>query len=264
MEWQAVVALLAVAAMAGWVDAVVGGGGLLQLPALLVTAGSYPVASVLGTNKLAATLGTFTAAMVYRRKHPISRKVALVGGGAAVTGSAGGALVATAVSSDFLRPVILALLIGVAAFVLMRPQFGTSSPADPAAPDAYRDAPERRHVARLVLLTGAGIGFYDGLVGPGTGTFLIISFTTLLSLEFIQALSTVKMINVGTNLGALLVFAVQGHVLWALGLGMSVFNVAGALVGARMTLSRGSGFVRGVLLFVVAAMVIRLGYDEFA
>ncbi|MGK5640251.1 TSUP family transporter [Streptomyces sp. URMC 126] len=261
MEWQAVVALLAVAAMAGWVDAVVGGGGLLQLPALLVTAGSYPVASMLGTNKLAATLGTFTAAMVYRRKHPISRKVVLVGGGAAVTGSAAGALVATAVSSDFLRPVILALLVAVAAFVLLRPQFGTSSPT---SPDACRDAPERRHVARLVLLTGAGIGFYDGLVGPGTGTFLIISFTTLLSLEFIQALSTVKMINVGTNLGALLVFAAQGHVLWALGLGMSVFNVAGALVGARMTLSRGSGFIRGVLLFVVAAMVIRLGYDQFA
>ncbi|MDN3294624.1 TSUP family transporter [Streptomyces ficellus] len=260
MEWQAVVALLAVAAMAGWVDAVVGGGGLLQLPALLVTANAYPVASVLGTNKLAATLGTFTAALVYRRKHPISRKVAAVGGSAAIAGSAGGAMVATAVSSDFLRPVILALLIAVAAFVLMRPQFGTSTTADL---DAYRDAPDRRHVARLVLLAGTGIGFYDGLVGPGTGTFLIISFTTLLSLTFIQALSTVKMINVGTNLGALLVFAVQGHVLWVLGLGMSVFNVAGALVGARMTMSRGSGFIRGVLLVVVAAMVLRLGYDEF-
>ncbi|MFI6444918.1 sulfite exporter TauE/SafE family protein [Kitasatospora sp. NPDC050543] len=263
MDWQAVLALLAVAAMAGWIDAVVGGGGLLQLPALLLAGGSLPVASVLGTNKLAATLGTLAAALAYRRKHPISRKVAVIGGGAAVVGSATGAVVATAVSSDFLRPVILVLLVGVAVFVLLRPQFGSGSPKG-EGPDAQRQAPERRRVAWLVLLAGGGIGFYDGLVGPGTGTFLIITFTTVLGLEFIRALSTVKTINVGTNLGALLVFALQGNVLWVLGLGMSLFNVLGALIGARMTMSRGSGFVRAVLLVVVAVMVVRLGYAEFA
>ncbi|CAM5355553.1 MULTISPECIES: TSUP family transporter [Streptomyces] len=265
MDWDVVLVLLAVAAMAGWIDAVVGGGGLLQLPALLIGASHLPVASVLGTNKLAATFGTFAAALAYGRKHPMSRKVVAVGGSAAVAGSAGGALVASAVSSDFLRPVILVLLVGVAGFVLLRPSFGAGQPgASAEGPDASRQAPERRRAALLVLLAGGGIGFYDGLVGPGTGTFLIVTFTTVLSLEFIRALSTVKMINVGTNLGALLVFASQGHVLWLLGLGMSAFNVAGALVGARMTLARGSGFVRVVLLVVVAVMILRLGYDQFS
>ncbi|MFI1866097.1 TSUP family transporter [Streptomyces jumonjinensis] len=263
MDWQTVLALLAVAAMAGWIDAVVGGGGLLQLPALLIAGGSLPVASVLGTNKLAATLGTLAAALTYRRKYPISRKVVAVGGGTAVVGSAGGAVVATAISSDFLRPLILLLLVAVAVFVLLRPRFGADGP-EGEGPDVQRQAPERHRVAWLVLLAGGGIGFYDGLVGPGTGTFLIIAFTSVLGLEFIRALSTVKMINVGTNLGALLVFAVQGQVLWVLGLGMSLFNVAGALVGARMTMARGSGFVRSVLLIVVVVMVMRLGYAEFA
>ncbi|MGW7413189.1 TSUP family transporter [Streptomyces sp. NPDC054863] len=262
MDWDVILVLLAVAAMAGWIDAVVGGGGLLQLPALLIGAGHLPVASVLGTNKLAATFGTLAAALAYGRKHPMSRKVVAVGGSAAVAGSAGGALVASAVSSDFLRPVILVLLVAVACFVLLRPSFGAGKPGT-EGPDASRQAPERRRAALLVLLAGGGIGFYDGLVGPGTGTFLIVTFTTVLSLEFIRALSTVKMINVGTNLGALLVFASQGHVLWLLGLGMSAFNVAGALVGARMTLARGSGFVRVVLLVVVTVMILRLGYDQF-
>ncbi|MCP9976149.1 TSUP family transporter [Streptomyces somaliensis] len=263
MDWQVVLVLLAVAAMAGWIDAVVGGGGLLQLPALLLAGGSLPVASVLGTNKLAATLGTLAAAATYRRKHPISVKVAVVGGGAAVAGSAGGAIVATAVSSDFLRPVILVLLVAVAVFVLLRPRFGAAGAAD----EGRTPRAGHRGAAGSPLWScwpGGGIGFYDGLVGPGTGTFLIMAFTTVLSLEFIKALSTVKTVNVGTNLGALLVFASQGHVLWLLGLGMSLFNVAGAIVGARMTMSRGSGFVRVVLLTVVAVMVLRLGYAEFA
>ncbi|MGW1980680.1 TSUP family transporter [Streptomyces sp. NPDC001889] len=263
MDSQTVLALLAVAAAAGWIDAVVGGGGLLQLPALLIAGGSLPVASVLGTNKLAATLGTLAAALTFRRAYPVSRKVVAVGGGAAVLGSAGGAVAATAISSDFLRPLILLLLVAVAVFVLLRPRFGADGSGS-EGPDSRRQAPERRRIAWLVLLAGGGIGFYDGLVGPGTGTFLIITFTSVLGLEFIRALSTVKMINVGTNLGALLVFASQGQVLWVLGLGMSLFNVAGALAGARMTMTRGSGFVRSVLLIVVAVMVVRLGWAEFA
>ncbi|MGW6565989.1 TSUP family transporter [Streptomyces sp. NPDC054975] len=264
MDGTTVAVLLTVAAAAGWIDAVVGGGGLLQLPALLIGGSSLPVASVLGTNKLAATLGTSAAALAYQRRHPADVRTVLTGGGTAVAGSAGGALVASSVSSDFLRPFVLVLLIAVAALVLLRPQFGRrleQGGPEPTGPSPV--AVRQRKVAALVVLAGGGIGFYDGLVGPGTGTFLIIAFTTVLSLEFVRALATVKMVNVGTNLGALLVFAAQGHVLWGLGLAMSVFNVAGALVGARMTLARGSGFVRAVLLTVVAVMVLRLGYDQF-
>ncbi|GAA2888212.1 hypothetical protein GCM10020220_093010 [Nonomuraea rubra] len=107
------------------------------------------------------------------------------------------------------------------------------------------------------------IAFYDGIMGPGTGTFLIIAFTTILGLDFVSASASAKIINIGTNVGALLVFGLQGHVNWALGLGMAAFNVAGAQLGARMALKRGAAFVRIVLLVVVVAMVIRLGWQHF-
>ncbi|MEV0584670.1 TSUP family transporter, partial [Nonomuraea sp. NPDC050310] len=104
---------------------------------------------------------------------------------------------------------------------------------------------------------------YDGVMGPGTGTFLIIAFTTIVGLDFVHASATAKIINTGTNLGALAVFAVQGHILWALGLGMAVCNVAGAQLGARMALRRGTSFVRVVLLVVVVAMVARLAWMQW-
>lgn len=257
--------LFGIAALAGWIDAVVGGGGFVQLPALLIAGPSLPVPSILGTNKLAATVGTLSAAVTYARKHPIDRAVAIRGGVTAVIGSGCGALLALVVSSAFLRPFILILLVGVAVFVLVHRKFGTSGQVREAkgTGGSAQLVKQRRRAAALVLVAGGGIGLYDGLVGPGTGTFLIISFTTLLGLDFISALSTVKVIHVGTNLGALLVFASQGHVLWGLGIGMSLFNVVGAFIGARMTLSRGSKFVRVVLLVVIACLVARLSADQF-
>jgi hypothetical protein len=114
------------------------------------------------------------------------------------------------------------------------------------------------------VASGGFIAFYDGILGPGTGTFLLIAFTSILGMDFVHASATAKIINTGTNLGALLVFGAQGQVVWALGLGMAACNVAGAQLGARMALRRGAGFVRVVLLCVVSALVLRVGYDQFA
>lgn len=276
--------LFVAAAFAGWIDAVVGGGGLVQLPALLLAGAGMPVAPVLGTNKLAATIGTLAAAVTYSRRYRVDRAVVVRAGAAAIVGAGGGAMTALAVSSAALRPFILVVLVGVGVFVLARPGFGVAA-ADhgTAAPDQGTAAPGagpvttrtrqpttrvrdamRRRAGGLLLVASAVIGFYDGLVGPGTGTFLIITFTALLGLDFISALATVKLVNVGTNLGALLVFATQGDVLWVLGVGMSVCNVAGAVVGARMTMARGGGFVRVVLLVVITCMIVRLVLDQFA
>jgi len=255
--------LFGVAAASGWIDAVAGSGGLLQLPALLLLGGSVPVPNLLGTNKLPATIAKVFAALTYARRHPIDRAVAIRGGLAATAGSAGGALFALSVSTAFLRPVILMVLVMVAVFILARPRFGTAtasaSPHQPAQNDTNQV--RRRHIAALTLLGAVGIGFYDGVVGPGSGTFLIILFTRLLELEFIQVLSTVTWINVGTNLGALVMFAALGHVLWILGLGMALFSVFGAVIGARMTLKRGSKFIRVVLLIVVICTALRLAAD---
>jgi uncharacterized protein len=251
--------LFGVAAVSGWIDAVAGSGGLLQLPALLLLGGATPVPSLLGTNKLPATIAKVFAALTYARRHPIDRVIATRGGLAAAAGAAGGALFALSVSTAFLRPIILIVLVAVAALILARPGFGTAS----IAPRQPTQSATNHSVMILALLGAAVLGFYDGVVGPGTGTFLIILFTRLLDLEFVQVLSTVTWINVGTNLGALVVFAALGHVLWILGLGMALCSVAGAVIGARMTLRHGSKFVRVVLLIVVICTALRLAANQF-
>ncbi|MGI5419469.1 sulfite exporter TauE/SafE family protein [Actinomadura luteofluorescens] len=254
MHAEQVVLLLAAAVAAGWVDAVVGGGGLIQLPALLLLNPGQPVATALATNKLGSIAGTASAAVAYARKAKPDVRVALPAGLLAMCCAAGGALCAAAISSDVLKPVIMVVLLAVAAIVVLRPDLGRT-------PRLVLRT--RRRVAAAVLVPGVAIAFYDGLVGPGTGTFLVIAFTTLLGMDFVDASATSKIINTGTNLGALAVFAVQGHVLWAIGLAMAVCNIVGAQLGAHMAISRGAGFVRVVLLCVVGALVLKLGYEQF-
>ncbi|MFF9868125.1 TSUP family transporter [Streptomyces sp. NPDC013953] len=255
MDPEIVATLLAAAAAAGWVDAVVGGGGLILIPALLTAFPGLPPAAALGTNKLTAITGTTVAAVTYARRTKLDPSVALPAAALAVPAAGLGALSASSLPADWFRPLIMALLIGVAAFVTLRPSFGS------VVQDAELVTRRRRLLA--VAVAGCGIGFYDGVFGPGTGTFLIMTFSGLLSMEFLQSSALAKVVNVGTNLGALTVFALQGNVLWALGLGMAVCNIAGATIGARTALKRGSGFVRGVLLVVVTLLVVKLAVDQF-
>ncbi|MFI6737305.1 sulfite exporter TauE/SafE family protein [Nonomuraea sp. NPDC050451] len=253
MPLEQVLVLLVAAAGAGWVDAVVGGGGLVQLPAILMT--GLPTVEAMATNKLSSVFGTTSAAVAYARSTKIDRQVALPGAGLAVLSAGLGASAAAAISAEVLRPVVMVVLLGVAAFVTLRPTLG-------AVPVPHLRTNGR--VLAAVAVAGVGIAFYDGIMGPGTGTFLIIAFTTILGLDFVSASASAKIINVGTNLGALVVFGVQGHLNWGLGLGMAVCNVAGAQLGARMALKRGTGFVRIVLLCVVVALVARLAWQQFA
>ncbi|MEU0519289.1 TSUP family transporter [Streptosporangium sp. NPDC006007] len=252
MDTAEIVLLLAAAAGAGWIDAVVGGGGLLQLPALLL-AGVSPV-QALATNKFAAVFGTASAAVTYAGTTKIDRRVALPAGAAAVVFAGLGAASAAAISREVLIPLVMAALVGVAVFVTFRPAFGVHPHGRPRT---------RARTSAAIAVTGAGIAFYDGIVGPGTGTFLIIAFTVILGMDFVAGSAHSKIVNSCTNLGALLVFGFQGHVLWLLGLAMAVCNMAGAQIGARMALRRGARFVRVVLLCVVAVMVARLGYERF-
>ena len=255
MEALDVVLLIVAACAAGWVDAVVGGGGLLQIPALLLAAPHVPVATALGTNKLAGLAGTTVAAVTFARRTPLQPRVVLPAAGLACLAAAGGALCASYVPASALRPVVLVLLVLVALFVALRPDLGS----------LHR--PERATRGRRLAAIGVAapvIGFYDGVLGPGTGTFLIISLVTLIGLDFVSSSATAKVVNAGTNLGALAVFASQGHVLWLLGAAMALANVGGAVVGARTALRQGAGFVRVVLLVVVAALVLRLGYAQWA
>ncbi|WP_432746366.1 sulfite exporter TauE/SafE family protein [Streptomyces sp. JH002] len=249
-----VVLLCLAAALAGWIDAVVGGGGLLLLPALLIGLPQHAPTYALGTNKAVAITGTSIAALTYTRKAPVDLRLAVRLGGLATLSAAGGALFASAVNKEVLQPLIMVVLLGVAAFVVWKPRFGTTV-------DDRAVTRRRRWLALAVA--GVGIAFYDGLIGPGTGTFLVISLVAILHLDMLNASATAKVVNVGTNLGALLGFAAQGTVLWKLAAVMALFNMAGGWIGARMALRRGSGFVRAILLVVVTALVVRLGYDQW-
>ena len=248
--------LLCLAALAaGWIDAVVGGGGLLLLPALLVGLPHTPAAYVLGTNKSTAIVGTTAAAVTFLRKSPIDVRNALRIGLAALVGSTVGAFFAAGINSEVLRPLIMAVLVAVLAFVLFRPAFGTApAPSGPVT---------RQRVLAAILIAGLGIGFYDGLIGPGTGAFLVIALAAVLHMDLVASSATAKVVNVCTNIGALTMFAIQGTVLWQLGALLALFNLAGGLVGARMALKRGVGFVRGVLVVVVVALLCKLAFDQW-
>ncbi|WP_156722730.1 sulfite exporter TauE/SafE family protein [Streptomyces apocyni] len=253
-----VVVLCLAALAAGWIDAVVGGGGLLLLPALLLglPAGTQP-AYALGTNKAVAIVGTTGAAVTFVRKAPVEVGTAVRIGLAALGGSMVGAFFAGGISQSVLRPMIMVVLLGVLAFVMLKPSFGSAGSAAVAGP------PTRQRVIAAIVLAGLGIGFYDGLFGPGTGTFLVLALSAILHMDLVHASATAKIVNVCTNLGALAMFAYQGTVYWQLAALMAAFNLVGGMTGARMALKRGSGFVRGVLVVVVVSLVAKLAYEQW-
>ena len=237
--------------LAGALDAIVGGGGLVQLPALLIVLPQVPVVTLLGTNKLASVVGTASAAATYSRRVPVDRATAVPMVLAAFAGSLGGAAVASQVPSEALRPVVLIALVGVLAFVMHRPALGEV--------EALRLTPRRQRA--VAIAGGLVIGAYDGVLGPGTGTFLVFLLVGAVGLSFLHASATSKLVNTATNLAALGLFAAYGNVLWGLGLLMAASNLLGSQVGARLAIRRGSAWVRRVFLVVVSALVVRLALD---
>ena len=245
--------LLAAALFAGFVDAVAGGGGLIQVPTLLMALPAESPATVFGTNKLASIFGTGNAALRYARRISLPWSIALPAAAAAFVFSFAGAMAVTWLPKDVVRPLVLGLLVLVLAYTVIKPGFGVVS-GSRLTPLVER---------RWALWVGAGLGFYDGFFGPGAGSFMIFAFVRLFRLDFLHASSAAKVVNFATNAAALAYFAPTGHVLWAVGLAMAVFNLAGALLGARLALRHGSGFVRGVFIVVASVLIVRLGYDTF-
>lgn len=248
------------AALAGGVDAVIGGGGLVLIPLILACAPGLPAQVALGTNKFTAVFGTASAGLRMVRTVRIDWRVVRLCAPLAGLCSAGGALMASAVSSDVLRPVVVVLMLAAGAFVALRPSFGRDTGATGASGVDATPRPSRRRLA-LGLGLIALIGAYDGFFGPGTGMFLVIVFTALMSRTLIQSLAMTKLANTATNIGGLVVFAAGGHVLWLLGIVLAVFNVLGAQVGAKIVLDRGTGFVRIALLVLIVVMSAKLLVD---
>ena len=248
------------AALAGGVDAVIGGGGLVLIPLILACAPGLPAQVALGTNKFTAVFGTASAGLRMVRTVRIDWRAVRLCAPLAGLCSAGGALMASAVSSDVLRPVVVVLMLAAGVFVALRPSFGRDTGASGASGVDATPRPSRRRLA-LGLGLIALIGAYDGFFGPGTGMFLVIVFTALMSRTLIQSLAMTKLVNTATNIGGLVVFAAGGHVLWLLGIVLAVFNVLGAQVGAKIVLDRGTGFVRIALLVLIVVMSAKLLVD---
>jgi uncharacterized membrane protein YfcA len=244
-------ALLLAAFCAGLIDAIAGGGGLIQLPALLIGLPNSETAQVLGTNKLSSIFGTTSAAIMYGRRTKLDFRFTLAMALPAFFGSISGALLAARIPTDALRPLIFILLVAVGIFTWRRPTLGHV--------EILRHSKRRREIT--AICAGGGIGFYDGIFGPGTGTFLMMVLVAALGFAFLSASAIAKIVNVSTNLGAICVFGFHGVILWKLGLAMGVANIAGGLLGARVAIRGGSAFVRQVFLVVTAILICKVGVD---
>lgn len=243
--------LVAAAFLAGLVDAVVGGGGLIQLPALLVALPQAAPIQLLATNKLSSIAGTTTSTITYFRRVRPDPVTAAWLAGAAFLGSAGGAMAASGVPRSAFNPIVLLALIAVGAYILVKPEVGSSQQL------RY----EGRGLRAAAAISGLAIGFYDGILGPGTGSFLVFALVGWLGYGFLEASAKAKAANFATNLAALVIFVPQGAVLWGLGIAMAVANLVGGYVGARVAVAKGVGFIRAVFIVVVAGFTIKIGWD---
>ena len=249
LSTEVILFLVLAALVAGFVDAVVGGGGLVQLPALLIGLPGASVVQIAATNKLSSFCGTSISAGTYvRRIRPDPRTVLPLMLAAGI-GAACGALVASAMPRSAFDPIILVVLVLVGGYVWFKPSVGELTNL------RFQGG---KHLTAVVL-TGLTIGFYDGAIGPGTGSFLVFALVGLLGYNFLEASAKAKLANWTTNLAALAVFIPQGGVIWDLALVMAAANVAGGYLGARTAVARGTRFVRAFFLVVVSGFVVRLG-----
>jgi len=238
---------------AGFVDAMAGGGGLIQLPALIVGLPNKELPLILGTNKVPSIFGTAAAARNYFKniKPDIPLTISMMG--PAFIGSMGGASLAAAVPKDFFKPFIVFLLVAVAIYTWVKPELGMNENL------------KYTHKKRLaiVALIGLLIGFYDGIFGPGTGTFLVFFLVSGIGYAFLKASGTAKLVNISTNAGAILSFQLTGHIWWQLGLLLAFANVMGAIIGSRLAIKGGSPLVRKVFLAVTFLLIARVAWDTF-
>jgi len=253
IELSTILLLCLAAFLAGFVDAIVGGGGLIQTPVALILLPAHPVATVIGSIKIPSFSGTAIAAAQYLKKTRIYWPMAATICTVAFFASYAGSQLLTMVSNDFMKPVLLVVLTGVALYTFFKKGMGQEG--------------HPLHPGKKAWLAALGIalviGFYDGFIGPGAGSFFILAFVGLLRLDFLHASAYAKLVNLATNLGSITLFLVKGNIIWAMALPMAACNAAGGALGARLAIVRGNRFIRIFFLFVVLMMLLRFSYDIF-
>ena len=246
--------LLCIAAMpAGFIDAIVGGGGLVQTPAALILLPQYPVATVIGTLKIPAFTGTSFAAMQYAKKVTIHYRQLGVMTGIAFVAAFFGSRLLTVISNQFMKPLLLVVLILVAVYTYTNKSFGNHT----------AKAHTQKQQLIYAVLISLIIGFYDGFIGPGAGSFLVLSFISFLGFDFLKASAHAKFVNLATNLGSIVFFVWSGKIIYSIAIPMAVCNGIGGLLGARLAIHKGNSFIRIFFLVIVAGTIIRFAYDVF-
>lgn len=243
----------AAAFLAGLIDAVVGGGGLIQTPALFTLFPQTAPATLLGTSKLAGIWGTAAAAASYAKRVRVQWSAAAPAAVSAFALSFLGAYTVTQVPPDLVRKLLPFVLVLVLAYTLAKKDFGTH----------HRPLHSGMQERLLAVMVGGGIGFYDGFFGPGTGSFLVFMFVRIFGFDFLSASAAAKVVNVACNLAALLLFTYSGHLMWQIGLLMAMCNIVGSVAGSRLAIAKGVPFVRRVFIVVVGALVLKTAYDAF-
>ncbi len=253
MENYIIVILCIAAFFAGFVDAVVGGGGLIQSPIALILLPNFPVSSIMGSLKIPGISGTSVAAYHYLKNVTMNWKLlvimALFSCGFAFLGSE----LLTLTSNNFMKPMLFGVLILLAVYTFVKKDFGQQQ---------IKNLSETKMIILGILISSI-IGFYDGFIGPGTGSFLVVAFIALLGFDFLHASANAKMVNVASNVGSITLFILKGKIIWAIAIPMAFCNAFGGWLGAKTALRKGNGFIRIFFLIVVIGTLIRFGYDVF-
>ncbi len=253
LDYSVLAILSGAALFAGFIDSVVGGGGLIQIPALFSVLPKELPATLFGTNKIASVFGTANAALGYMYRVRMPWRTTLPAAAAAFAFSYLGAMAVSWLPRDLLRPLILFLLVGAAVYTFRRKDFGS----------VHRPQHSGNKEFVYALIVGGAIGFYDGFFGPGTGSFLIFLFIRFFGFDFLHASAASKVVNVPTNLAAIGFFVPNGLYLPLLAVLMAGFNILGSLIGTHLALRHGSGFVRRVFLLVVSVLIVKFAWDTF-
>ncbi len=248
-----IISLILLSFVAGFIDAIVGGGGLIQLPALLINMPNQPLLTLFGTNKIAALAGTSVAAYQYSRRIKFDYKLLITISFFSFVASFLGAKAVSFIKVEKLKPIILIILILIAIYTFIKKDLGSVQTKQLA----------RNKQILFGSIIGIVVGFYDGFFGPGTGSFFVLGFVVILGFEFVNASAYSKIINCMTNISALIVFIKNGDYILEIAILMSVFNIVGSLIGSRIALKKGNGFVRIIFLVIVSIMILRYGYDVF-
>jgi uncharacterized membrane protein YfcA len=246
-----VLSLILLSFIAGFIDAVVGGGGLISIPTLLINLPQVPLPTLFGTNKIAALAGTSISAVQYSKRIKFNYSLLLTIAACSGLASFWGAKTVTRIDLNTLKPLILIILILIAIYTVLKKDLG--------AIQTKTLTFKKKLIYGSIL--GIVVGFYDGFFGPGTGSFFVLGFVVILGFEFIEASAYSKVVNCMTNITALIVFIRQGNYILEIAILMAFFNIAGSLVGTRIALKKGNGFIRILFLVIVSLMIIRYAYD---